>query len=292
MITHTPVLSGKVIDFLTIDPEGIYVDTTLGLGGHAIQILNKLSKSGLLIGIDCDIQAIEITRQKLSGYNNVKFVNDNFSNLKPVFDSLNISKINGILFDLGVSSLHLDATERGFSFQSDSNLDMRMNQSMPMTAADIINTFPEAQLKQIFSEFGELYGTGKLIHRIIEKRKLSKINSTLALVSIIKSCFPGYKMQMQAVRKVFMALRIYVNNELDNLKNIIGTGIDYLKPDGIMVIISYHSLEDRIVKHSFRKFASDNIIELLTSKPVIPETEEINENSRAHSAKLRAVKKI
>jgi 16S rRNA (cytosine1402-N4)-methyltransferase len=296
---HEPVLAKETIDFLTLAPGAVLVDATLGGGGHSFQIKNKRSKIKI-IGIDQDEEALAAARERLAGFDGIEYVHDNFAHLKDHIKE----PVDGILFDLGISSFQIDEASRGFSLRSDGPLDMRMDRSLKLTAADIVNNWPAEELTKLFYEYGE-EKFAKRIARAIEKRRNSKseyrntnefqntkeITTTFELKEIIEAAIPTWK-KREAVTRIFQALRIAVNNELESLKQALAQATELLKPGGRIVVISYHSLEDRIVKHLFRESAQNGILKLLTKKPVLAGEQELAANPRAGSAKLRAAEKL
>ena len=295
---HNPVLLKECIEGLNINPKGIYVDVTFGGGGHSFGILKELT-TGKLFGFDQDQEAHE------NSLNDEKFVliKGNFRSLKSSLSNLGIKAIDGLLADLGVSSHQFDSAERGFSIRFDAKLDMRMNQNEGMKAADILNEYDELKLKQIFKEFGEVENAGQVARKICEARKLKKIETTEELKEAIKKCVRKDK-ESRYLAKVFQALRIEVNDELNALKEMLEQVLEILKPEGRLVVISYHSLEDRLVKNFMRSgnfygevkkdFYGNPVtpFKLVTKKPIEPEEQEVNKNSRARSAKLRIAEKL
>ena len=306
---HISVLLSETVDSLCIKPNGIYVDGTLGGGGHSFEIASKLSQKGRLIGIDRDTEAIEAASKRLSAFNNVSYVHSNFSNIKEVLESLGIEKIDGALIDLGVSSYQLDFGERGFSYMEDAPLDMRMDRTASFSAYDVVNNYSEADLIRIFFEYGEERFSKKIASIICEQRKQKPIETTLELVDIIKRAIPEKLRQKGShpAKRVFQAIRIEVNSELEPLKKSLTDFFDSLAPGGRLAVISFHSLEDRIVKKTFQSFtggctcpkdfpicvcgnkASGRVI---TNKPILPSWEEITNNKRSKSAKLRVCEKL
>jgi len=283
---HTPVLSDEAIKFLNVKPNGIYVDATLGGGSHAAK-LQATNYKLQIIGFDLDEEALAAAKSRLSKFDNIEYIHDNFKNLKKHIKG----KVDGVLFDLGVSSHQIDAGSRGFSIREDGPLDMRMDRSGPLTAEKIVNTFRQEELQRIFKEFGEERFAHRIAKAIIREREKEKIETTFALKQIIEKAIPTWK-KRESVTRIFQALRIAVNQELDNLKIALADAIDLLKPGGRIVVISYHSLEDRIAKHTFRNAKQEQRLEILTKKPIRAEAAEISLNSRARSAKLRAAEKV
>ena len=306
---HLSVLPEEVIEGLKIDPSGIYVDGTLGGGGHAFLVAEKLSRGGRLIGIDRDAEAIEAAAKRLEPFmDRVTIVKGNYENTKQILSDLEIDKVNGILLDLGVSSYQFDNKDRGFSYREDAPLDMRMDRSDVMTACDVVNTYSENELCRILKDYGEEKFAKNIVARIVKNREIAPIRTTFELTETIKASIPARFRETggHPSKKTFQAIRIEVNRELDILKNVIGDLIDLLAPGGRLCIISFHSLEDRIVKQAFKE-AEDPCIcppdfpvcvcgrkskgNVVTRKPVTAGEEELENNQRAHSAKLRIFEK-
>ena len=287
--THIPVMPEEVLSFMEINPSGKYIDGTCGLGGHSKTILSNLSNNGFLLGLDIDNEAIKICRKNLSTINsNFHIEKMSYSNFPEVLDKLKIKKVDGILLDRGLSSLQLDSKKRGFSFMEDSKLDMRFNQEGKINAADIINKSSMAELADIMYYFGEERRSRLIAKKIFEHRPIEKVQD---LVTIIKKCTPPNK-RNKTMARVFQSFRIAVNDELENLKKFMGKYIKYLKTGGKIIIISFHSLEDRIVKHCFRDSSKNGELSILTKKPIMSSKMEQANNSRSKSAKLRCAVKI
>ena len=306
---HYSVMLNEVIEALNIKPNGIYVDATLGYAGMSKEILKRLNKNGLLIGIDQDKEAREYSDNLLKEIgNNYKIVPSNFVNLKEILEKLNINGIDGIIFDLGFSSPQIDEDERGFSFMSDAPLDMRMNRDAKLDANYIINNYDEKDLVKYFYEYGEEKLSLVIAKKIVSTRKEEKIKTTLELVEVIKSAVgANYFYKNHPERKIFQALRIMVNDELNVLEKVLPDAIDSLNKNGRIAVISFHSLEDRIVKNVFKKYSEVNEIfkglpnipeeyqaklKIINKKPIMASEEELKINSRSHSAKLRIGEKI
>lgn len=306
---HISVLLDEATDALNIKKDGIYADGTMGGGGHSLKIVSQLCEDGMLIGIDRDIQAIEASKKRLADYSNVRFVHNNFHNIKSILESEGIDNIDGMTVDLGVSSYQLDTPERGFSYMEDAPLDMRMNREDKLSAYDVVNTYSEADLAKIMFEYGEEKFSKKIARLIVEQRKTSPIETTLELVEIIKRAIPEKFRQKGShpAKRVFQAIRIEVNSELDPLKDAIGDMFDCLKQGGRLSIITFHSLEDRIVKTKFKELATGCTCppdfpicvcgkkprgKVITTKPILPGEKECTENKRAKSAKLRVIEKL
>ena len=301
---HKPVLLQECIENLNINPNGIYVDGTLGGAGHSLEIAKKLSSQGLLIGIDRDEEALKAAKEKLKEFQNIKYVHANHDEIKEILEDLKIEKVDGILLDLGVSSYQLDERNRGFSYMSqDTELDMRMDRSQSLTAKEIVNTYLEKELTRIIFEYGEEKFARNISKNICEYRKNREILTTGELVEIIENSVPGFaKKEGHPAKRTFQAIRIEVNNEIEPLYNTVRDSIEVLKSKGRLCIITFHSLEDRAVKNAYQDAkgkctcpkdlpycicgakSQGNII---TKKPIISTEKEQKENSRAKSAKLR-----
>lgn len=293
---HIPVMVNEVISYLNIDREGIIMDCTLGLGGHSEQILKKSNKPSI-IGIEKDKLSLSIAKERLKNFSKrVKFYNIDFKNSLDL--NLDFSRVIGVLLDLGLSSFQLNSPERGFSFNLDGPLDMRMDIEQDLTAFQVVNRYPEKDLFRIFRDYGEFKRAKKLAKEIVRQRKIKKIQRTYELKEIIEKVVPWKprRGKTHPAQKIFQAIRIEVNKELENLSLFLEELIKKLSPGARIVAISFHSLEDRIIKHSFLKFAKSRnnnpIIKILTKKPVTPSEEEIAKNFRARSAKLRAVERV
>lgn len=303
---HKSVLLKEAVESLQIKEDGIYVDATLGYGGHSFEILKRL-KSGKLYAFDQDEYAINYCREKFKDNSNIEIIKSNFVNLEKELLKRGINKIDGILFDLGVSSVQLDQAERGFSFHQDALLDMRMDTSSSFSAYNVVNEYELEDLIRIFRDYGEeKYAVG-VAKKIVEYRKDKKITSTLQLVDIIKSGMPYKAMrETHPARRVFQAIRIEVNHELDVLKDVMEDAINLLKEGGIISVITFHSLEDKIVKKAYKKYSEvDNELKKLPEIPyeyrpslkivdskITPSKIELEENARARSSKLRVAQKI
>ncbi|MDX9701879.1 MAG: 16S rRNA (cytosine(1402)-N(4))-methyltransferase RsmH [Candidatus Auribacterota bacterium] len=295
---HTPVMKKEIEQFLisSLPDKAIVVDATLGAGGHAECLLKHLaSHGGRLIAFDMDKQSLEQARQRLAEYGNALVcVNENFANIAAVLLRLGIDKINGLVADLGISSMQVDNGERGFSFQSPGPLDMRMGESAPRTAAEIVNTYSEEELFRIIKTYGEERWSRRIVRRIIFERENAPITTTDRLADIIIKAVPvrfRYKSKIHPATRTFQALRMEVNEELDSLEQLLEDMGAILAPGGRAAIISFHSLEDRMVKQVFRELKKTGEFEILTKKPLTADEEEIDENRRARSAKLRVIEK-
>ena len=302
---HKSVLLKETIDGLKINPDGIYVDGTLGGGGHASEVARRLSNKGSIIGIDQDAAAIEAAGIRLKDFGEkVTIVRSNYCDMKSQLGKLGIDKVDGIVLDLGVSSYQLDTAERGFSYREDAPLDMRMDRRQKMTARDIVNDYEERELYRVIRDYGEDKFAKNIAKHIVAARQKAPIETTGQLTEIIRASIP-MKFQKKSghpAKRTFQAIRIELNQELEVLKNSLDAMIDLLNPGGRLCIITFHSLEDRIVKSAFRKnenpctCPSDFPVcvcgkiskgSIITRKPILPSKEEMEENSRAKSAKLR-----
>tara|TARA_B100000902_G_scaffold184457_1_gene177047 strand:+ start:1887 stop:2777 length:891 start_codon:yes stop_codon:yes gene_type:complete len=285
---HIPVMLMESLENLKIKKDGIYVDGTLGLGGHSECILKKIN-SGLLIGIDRDKNSISLAKKQLSTHKNIKVFNDSYKNLKDILESLNIVAVDGILLDLGLSSFQLEDNSRGFSHKYESSLDMRFDcNSQDYTAEQIIQKNDLNELTKIFKEFGEERHAYKIAKKIKDLK--GEIN-VMSITSIVDRVTP-YKFRLKTYSRIFQALRIAANDELSHLNEFLDNFINLLNPGGRVVIISYHSVEDRIVKHKLKDLKNEKKIELIFKKPIAPSNEEVSINKRARSAKMRVGEKI
>lgn len=301
---HISVLLNECIESLNIKPDGIYVDGTLGGAGHSYEICKRLT-TGRLIGIDQDMNAINAATERLKEFKDkVTLVHSNFSNVKQVFEDLGIEKADGFLLDIGVSSHQLDEAERGFSYMQDAPLDMRMDTSRSLSAYEVVNEYSEKELNDIIFEYGEERWAKRIAEFIVAERKIKPIETTFELVDVIKKAVPkgARKDGPHPAKRTFQAIRIEVNGELDVLKTAINDMTDLLNPKGRLAIITFHSLEDRIVKNEFRKQENPCTCprefpvcvcgkkskgRVVTRKPILPSDEELSANHRARSAKLR-----
>lgn len=307
---HVSIMLEECIEGLNIDPNGIYVDGTLGGAGHSSHIIAKLNEKGRLIGIDRDKDALKVAKERLSKYSNFIPVHSNYSEIKSILSSLNIDGVDGILLDLGVSSFQLDEAERGFSYMKDAPLDMRMNREDKMSAKDVVNKYSEQELAKVIFEYGEEKFSRQIARKICEYREnIKEIDTTLELVDIIKSAMPGkaLKEKQHPAKRTFQAIRIEVNSEISLLKQTVIDDVMSLNKGGRLAIITFHSLEDKIVKHTFADLQgkctcpSDFPVcicnyksygKVITRKAIVPSDEEIESNPRARSAKLRIFERI
>lgn len=304
---HIPVLYNETLDNLVVNPDGIYIDCTLGGGGHSEGILQRLSENGRLISIDQDEQAITFAKKRLEKYGNkITIVKNNFSNIDIVAYGCGADKVDGILMDIGVSSTQLDEGERGFSYRYDAPLDMRMDKSAKLSAYNVINEYSEEMLSKIIYEYGEERFARKIAKYIIEIRKEKPIKTTFELADIVKRA-AGPNKNKHPAKKTFQAVRIEVNKELEVLGEAMEKAVNILKKDGRLAIITFHSLEDRMVKQKFKQLekgcvcpadipvcicGNKPLVKIITKKPITAEKEELTENNRAHSAKLRIVERV
>ena len=304
---HIPVLYYETLDNLVINPDGVYIDCTLGGGSHSEGILERLSDKGLLISIDQDSNAIEYSKKRLEKFGpKWKVFKGNFENIDTIAYMAGVDKVDGILMDIGVSSKQLDDPERGFSYRYDVKLDMRMNTEQKISAYDVVNTYSEEQLSKIIFEYGEERYARKIAKLIVEERKSFPIEKTSDLIALIKRAYPERSSKHPA-KKTFQAIRIEVNRELEVLENAISKAVELLKVGGRLAIITFHSLEDRIVKNKFKDLATAckcpkdipicvcggvKKFEIITKKPIIPINDELKNNNRAHSSKLRILERI
>ena len=307
--THLPVLLHECIEGLDIKPEGIYLDGTLGRAGHSREIAKRLT-SGRLICVDRDQAALDAAQERLGPWlDRVSLVHSNFCEIDTILDGLGISAVDGMLFDLGVSSPQLDDASRGFSYMADAPLDMRMDQSDALTARTVVNEWPREELRRIFSQYGEERYAGPIAAAIERRRAERPIETTLELVEVIRSAMPGraLKEKQHPAKRCFQAIRIAVNDELSSVDRMLRSAVPRLKPGGRLAVISFHSLEDRIVKNALAGFAKGctcppdfpvcvcgkkPVIRLVSRKPVISGAEELEVNPRARSAKLRVAEKL
>lgn len=304
---HYSVMLEESLDLLDIKKDGVYVDCTLGGAGHTKRLLQRLGEGGKVIGIDRDADAIENASLTV---NDGRFVavHSNFGRLEEILDELGVEEIDGVIMDLGVSSYQLDTEERGFSYSTDAPLDMRMDRGQKLDASEVLNAYSVSELKRVFYEYGEERYSGRIAERIVEAREKEAIGTTGRLFEIVSNAVHGSKAdKLSSVKRIFQAVRIEVNGELEVISTAIESAVRRLKKGGRISVISFHSLEDRIVKQSFASLAKGcdcprdipvcvcgktPVIKLVTRKPVLPTEKELAENSRSHSAKLRAAEKL
>ena len=305
---HKPVMLQECIEGLNIKENGIYVDGTLGGAGHSSEIAKRLNNKGILIGIDRDKEALEAAKEKLKQYSNIKYIHANHDDIEELIAKIGINKVDGILLDLGVSSYQLDERNRGFSYMGEAELDMRMDTTQNLTAKQVINTYKEEDLKNIISEYGEERFAKQIAANIIKQRNIKQIEKTTELVEIIKKSIPISKQKEgHPAKRTFQAIRIEVNNEIEPLFNTIKKCVNILESKGRLVVITFHSLEDRSVKKAFQELEgictcpSDLPYcvcgckkegKIINKKPIIASKEELESNSRSKSAKLRIFEKI
>ncbi len=305
MPIHKPVMLYEVVKALQVQPGKRYVDCTLGSGGHAEAILHRILPNGRLLGIDTDIEAINIARNRLAEFrDNITLVHSNFANLRSICEENGFLPVHGILLDLGVSSTQLDTAERGFSFRYDAPLDMRFNREETLTAAEIVNTFPEQKLSHLIRNYGEEKHSRLIARQIVRNRP---ITSTLQLAGIIEQAIGHRHGRIHPATKTFLALRIAVNRELENLIAVLTQALDCLEPQGRLVVISYHSLEDRIVKQFISRESKECIcppgtpvcqckhtarLRIILRKAITPSIAEVKANPRSRSAKLRIAERV
>lgn len=306
--SHIPVLLEPTIELLNVKPNGIYVDGTLGGAGHSKEILKK-AKIDKLVGIDQDEEALVAAKQNLKDFDNVTYIHDNFRNIDEILDDLDIQEVDGILVDIGVSSYQIDAAERGFSFRFDAKLDMRMDKSKSFSAYNVVNEYDEEDLSRILRDYGEEKFARSIARHIVKQREIGDISTTKELEEIVLKSVPRYRGQdgRSNVQRTFQAIRIEVNQELEVLKEFIDKAVSKLKKGGRLAVISFHSLEDRIVKQKFKELATGcvcppdfpicvcghkMVVKLITKHPVEATDEELARNPRSAPAKLRVIEKL
>lgn len=306
---HKSVLLDECIENLNIKENGVYVDGTLGGGGHSYHILKALNGTGMLIGIDRDMDAIKAATERLKEFSNFKTVHNNHANIISVLEELKVYKVDGILLDLGVSSYQLDEADRGFSYMHDAKLDMRMNREDKISAYEVVNNYQEESLYRIFLDYGEEKYSRSIARKICQRRENKPIETTFELVDVIKSAMPGKALneKQHPAKRVFQAIRIEVNQELEKLKQAVIDSILSLNDGGRVAIITFHSLEDKIVKHAYEEMEGrctcpkdfpvcvcnyKSYGKIVNKKPIISTEEELEENPRARSAKLRVFERI
>lgn len=306
---HISVLLNEVIEGLNINEYGIYVDCTLGGAGHSSEIIKRINEKGLLIGIDQDLEALNAAKEKLKVYDNVAYIHNNFTNIESILNDLEVGNVDGILMDLGVSSYQLDNGERGFSYMKDAPLDMRMDREAELTAYEVINEYSEEMLYKVIRDYGEEKFASRIAKFIVDRRQKKPINSTFELVDIIKAAIPAKARREgpHPAKRTFQAIRIEVNQELEILDRAIAGSVNKLKKGGRLAVITFHSLEDRIVKNKFKELADPckcpkdfpmcvcgklPLVKIISKKPIEPTDNEVNENPRSRSAKLRIAEKI
>lgn len=288
-LTHVPVMSSEVLTYLDIKSNGFYIDGTIGPGGHAIQILNNLGKHGKLIGIDRDEDALKICNKNCSSSSSLlSLFHSSYNKINTILTKEKISSVNGIILDLGLSSNQLNSRSRGFSYRSEGNLDMRFDFTQGKKASDIIKSNNIEKLTKIFKKYGEERFSYRIARSIKEMKDMKTVNH---LKEAIRRCTPP-KNRDRILARIFQSLRIVVNDELEILQDFLLKFVDFLSPNGKIVIISYHSLEDRLVKHQFKHLSNNGLLKILTKKPIRSSEKEINNNRRSKNAKLRAAEKV
>lgn len=303
---HTPVMLNESMDLLITDRSGVYFDATLGFGGHSGEIIKRLDANGKLVAADVDKDAFAFSQKKFADNSRVSLYNFNYSFIDVIAKIESLEYFDGVLADLGVSSFQLDNPDSGFTFRTDAPLDLRMDKEKKLNAADVVNTFEEEELANIFYQYGEEKNSRKIARSIVQKRSSKKIETTLDITELVSELVPENFLR-KTLTRIFQALRIYVNDELDNLKLFLENSVKVLKKGGRIVVITYHSLEDRIVKDFFKNETIINLspkedplgmvkidarLKLVNKKPVVPSDTEIRNNFRARSAKLRAAERL
>ena len=310
VFSHYSVLLYEAVDRLAIKPDGVYMDCTLGGGGHSLEILKRLGDRGRLIAVDQDAEAIAASKKRLADYlDKIDFIHDNFENAVMRAKEIGYDGIDGAVIDLGVSSYQLDTPERGFSYMKDAPLDMRMDPTALLTAKEVVNTYSEERLKKLIFDYGEERFAGRIASRICEAREKRPLETTFELVDIIKSAIPAKNREdgPHPAKRTFQAIRIEVNSELDVIEPTLDSLVGFLRPGGRLSVITFHSLEDRIVKQTFAKFTrgctcppefpvcvcgKKPSLRLVNRKPILPSERELDENPRSRSAKLRVAEKL
>lgn len=293
VLRHTPVMAKEVLEFLDPKPGRVMVDATIGGGGHARGILQRIRPNGQLIGIDQDQQAIEHTREGLKEFSDSLFlVNDNFKNLAAILEKLGVKKIDGILFDLGVSSMQLDSSDRGFSIKHDAPLDMRMDKRNRISAFELVNNLPLEEISRILKVYGDERFHARIARAIVEQRKRNPISTTGELAELVVRAQPPHRFhRIHPATRTFQAFRIAVNNELDAFEGALKASAGFLNPGARICVLTYHSLEDRIAKYVFRSLEREGVVSRCVKKPLRPAKLELAQNPRARSAKLRVAQK-
>lgn len=288
---HIPVMCKELIGYLKLDKAGTLLDCTVGCGGHADVMLKEISPHGRLIGIDQDNAAVEVAKNRLKEFNNCILMQANFRNIDTVLSKLAIDKVDGIVFDLGLSSLQLGTSERGFSIKLDAPLDMRMDRGLRLSAFDLVNFLPEVKLCDILRNYGQERWHNRIARAIVRERKKSMIVTTGQLADLVRRVTPSGHTRIHPATRTFQALRIAVNDELEALREALNKSINYIRPGGRICVISFHSLEDRIVKNQFRQAQSEGRLNIITKKPIRPTYKETCANPRSRSARLRVAER-
>lgn len=294
---HLPVMLAEVLEYLDLRAGMTIVDATLGTAGHSLAILERIGSTGRLIGIDRDEKSLSIARDVLKDFSaNTKFVYGNFSDIDGILKNLNIDKVDGILFDLGISSFQLDDAERGFSFKAEGPLDMRLDRNSYISAYDLINNLNEEEISNLLWTFGQERWHNRIAHILVQERQRHPITTTLELSNIVINAIPHryrrFHYRIHPATRTFQAVRIAVNRELESLEQAVTKAIGFLNKTARICVISFHSLEDRVVKLTFRKFAAEGALKLITPKPLTPKESEIEANFRCRSSKFRVAQKL
>ncbi len=294
---HVPVMLGEVLDSLKLEPGKIIVDATLGTGGHAAEILKKITPNGRLIGIDRDENSLAVCRKRLEEFrDHVEFVHANFADIDQVLAGLKIDKIDGIIFDLGISSFQLQDAQRGFSFQQEGPLDMRLDKTSYISAYDLVNNLNENEISQILWNFGQERWHNRIAHLLVQERRNEPIATTKQLANLVMRAIPHrYRRSYYRIHpatRTFQAVRIAVNRELEILESAVKKSVDILNPQGRISVISFHSLEDRVIKHTFRALKAEGLIDIITAKPLTPAPAEVEANPSSRSSKFRVAERI
>ncbi|MCU0650971.1 MAG: 16S rRNA (cytosine(1402)-N(4))-methyltransferase RsmH [Candidatus Omnitrophica bacterium] len=294
---HTPVMLAEVLEYLAPSPGKTIVDGTVGMGGHSLEIAKALAPQGRLIAVDRDKESLELAQERLKDFSGLAdFVHGNFSDIDEIAKTLKIDKIDGILLDLGVSTFQLSAAERGFSFTREGPLDMRLDRSSYISAYDLVNNLNEDEISNLLWSFGQERWHNRIAHRLVEERQKNPITTTAQLSDIVMRAIPPrfrrYHYRIHPATRTFQAVRIAVNRELEALEQALAKTIPLLAPGGRICVISFHSLEDRVVKWAFRKASAANVLKILTPKPLTPAESEIQSNPSSRSSKFRAAEKI
>ena len=296
LIYHTPVMLSEVIEYLALKPGEVIVDATIGTGGHSKAILERIMPGGRLIGIDRDEESLGIARERLKSFRGAcDFLHSNFTDIDNALKGLNIKKVDGILFDLGVSSFQLDDPDRGFSFLNEGPLDMRLDRNSYISAYDLVNNLKEEEISTLLWNFGEERWHNRIAHLLVQERQRHPISTTRELADIVVRAIParyrGRHYRIHPATRTFQAVRIAVNRKLETLESAIVRAVEVLEKGGRICMISFHSLEDRVVKHTFKRLASEKIINIITPKPLTPARSEAEVNPRSRSSKLRVAEK-
>jgi len=292
---HKPVMLEEILGYLQLKSGMTVVDATIGVGGHSEKILKKILPGGRLIGVDRDKESLEISKEKLKKFSeSCSFVHDNFFNIDKILSSLNVKEVDGVLLDLGISSFQLDNAQRGFSFAKEGPLDMRMDRDSHISAFDLINNLTQDEISSILWRFGQERFSNRIARRVVNYRKGAMINSTQELANIVLKAVPYHRShyRIHPATRTFQALRIAVNRELEFLEIFLNKVSSFMKAGGRICVLSFHSLEDRIVKVKFRELAKQDCFKLVFKKPLVPTKEEVQDNPRSRSAKFRSLERV